>query len=267
MRTATLTLALGGALALAVPAFAEDSAPTNRPAGRITLEQLYEKKLGGRLKKPGTGIGTTAFVNVGAAIENAEIEKVVATIGRALKHEQKVLSLASLDGLPTREAVGRLGIAIGVFVVSDPKLPPMLVAPEDRWALVNVAKLKAGLKDDLAGQARHRSRCRGELQRAFLYVAGCGSSQHEGNLMGVSEVAQLDAINPDLTVMDAVMRSQKYLKNVGVTMPMFVSYKKACEQGWAPAPTNDVQKAIWDKVHQMPSEPLKIKPETKKLKD
>ena len=41
-------------------------------------------------------------------------------------------------------------------------------------------------------------------------------------------------------------------------------YRKACEEGWAPQPTNDVQKAIWDKVHAMPTEPLKIKPETKK---
>ena len=41
-------------------------------------------------------------------------------------------------------------------------------------------------------------------------------------------------------------------------------YRKACEEGWAPAPTNDVQKAIWDKVHAMPTEPIKIKPETKK---
>ena len=43
-----------------------------------------------------------------------------------------------------------------------------------------------------------------------------------------------------------------------------VSYQDACEMGVAPAPTNDVQKAIWDKVHAMPTEPIKIKPEEKK---
>ena len=42
------------------------------------------------------------------------------------------------------------------------------------------------------------------------------------------------------------------------------TYRKACEEGWANPPTNDVQKAIWDKVHALPTEPLKIKPEEKK---
>ena len=42
------------------------------------------------------------------------------------------------------------------------------------------------------------------------------------------------------------------------------TYKKACEEGWAPNPTNEFQKAIWDKVHELPTEPIKIKPEEKK---
>ena len=35
-------------------------------------------------------------------------------------------------------------------------------------------------------------------------------------------------------------------KNIGRTRR--ASYKVACEEGWAPAPTNDFQKAIWEKV-------------------
>ena len=30
------------------------------------------------------------------------------------------------------------------------------------------------------------------------------------------------------------------------------------QQGWAPAPTNEVQQAIWDKVHQIPDKPITI---------
>ena len=30
---------------------------------------------------------------------------------------------------------------------------------------------------------------------------------------------------------------------------------------------NEYQKAIWDKVHAMPTAPIKIKPETKKVKE
>ena len=49
-----------------------------------------------------------------------------------------------------------------------------------------------------------------------------------------------------------------------VTQRSVTNYRTAVKEGWAPQPTNDVQKAIWDKVHAMPTEPLKIKSETKK---
>ena len=35
-------------------------------------------------------------------------------------------------------------------------------------------------------------------------------------------------------------------------------YRKACMDGWAPAPTNEYQKAIWDQVHAIPTKPIKI---------
>jgi len=34
--------------------------------------------------------------------------------------------------------------------------------------------------------------------------------------------------------------------------------REACQEGWAPAPTNDIQKAIWNEVRQLPAKPIKI---------
>ena len=45
---------------------------------------------------------------------------------------------------------------------------------------------------------------------------------------------------------------------LGAYVKRRTSYQKACEEGWAPLPTNDVQKAIWDKVHAVPKNPMKI---------
>ena len=53
----------------------------------------------------------------------------------------------------------------------------------------------------------------------------------------------------------------------GITPWYQTTYHKAVEEGWAPAPTNEYQKAIWDKVHAMPTAPIKIKPETKKVRE
>ena len=63
---------------------------------------------------------------------------------------------------------------------------------------------------------------------------------------------------------DVIKRFGPYLEGYGVNPEKIVSYRKACEEGWAPQPTNDFQKAVWDDVHAMPSEPIKIKPEEKK---
>jgi hypothetical protein len=53
---------------------------------------------------------------------------------------------------------------------------------------------------------------------------------------------------------------------MGVTPTLVAHYRQACKQGWAPAPTNDVQRAIWNKVHELPSDPIKIKYDPKRDK-
>lgn len=225
---------------------------------RVTLNQMYEKRLGGRLIRPGSGKGATGFVNVCNAVSDDEVNRVITTIGKSLAHHQKNIHIDSLAGLPNREMVKRLGLEAAVFVVATNSLPAMLVAPEERWSLVNVTQLKGGLTEDSVGKKLFLSRCRGELQRAFCFVAGCGTSQSGENLMSLSEVDQLDSVNPDLMVFDTVTRCQKYLTKIGVTFPVHVSYQKACQEGWAPAPTNDIQRAIWQQVHATPTDPLKI---------
>jgi hypothetical protein len=31
-----------------------------------------------------------------------------------------------------------------------------------------------------------------------------------------------------------------------------------CQEGWAPPPTNEYQRAIWNDVHKIPEKPMKI---------
>jgi len=58
---------------------------------------------------------------------------------------------------------------------------------------------------------------------------------------------------------DRVQCMVNFLKANGMSQEQRATYRHACEQGWAPAPTNDYQKAIWNEVHEMPTEPIKIK--------
>ena len=54
----------------------------------------------------------------------------------------------------------------------------------------------------------------------------------------------------------------------GVQSARFTTYRQACREGWAPAPTNDLQKAIWEEVkadkERGPTNPITITPPKQK---
>lgn len=149
-----------------------------------------------------------------------------------------------------------------LFLTDDPSLPPMLVAPESRWAMVNMAPLKC------ADKARFEARVRRELSRGFAFLCGGGESQFRDSLMSVVRTDQLDAQEDHRLPVDVTSRFVGMMDQLGVTPAVYGDYETACQEGWAPTPTNDIQKAIWEKVHTPPSRPLKIQydPATQKGK-
>lgn len=150
-----------------------------------------------------------------------------------------------------------------VVVVSDGNTPAMLLAPEDGWGYVNVMQLTNDLRSEKAKKKFLPSRTRKEIIRAFSILAGGGSSQFDGNLMNASTIRETDFMEESIPV-DIINYWQRHLKSLGITKKVSATYLDACEQGWAPAPTNDVQKAIWDKVHAAPKSPMKIEFDPKK---
>ena len=254
--------------AIVVACIGADNAATNGVAGRKgTLKRIYDQKFGGLIVQPGSRKGCIGFLNAQNKVGKGEIDKVVQNLHRLLKQDMRVCDV-SVKGLPTRKEVEEAGMSLAVFAVDDAALPALLAAPEERWSLVNVAKLGDGLPSGMAGNALLATRFRAELMRAFSLVAGGATSQYPNNIHMATEHAQFDSMDADALTMDVILRCQNHLqKNMNVTPERVVTYKRACQEGWAPAPTNDVQKAIWKQVHEMPSAPIKIKPETKKVSD
>lgn len=58
---------------------------------------------------------------------------------------------------------------------------------------------------------------------------------------------------------DTVQAIVKHLPEIGVECAKRITYREACQRGIAPQPTNEFQKAIWDQIHELPSEPITIK--------
>lgn len=154
-------------------------------------------------------------------------------------------------GTPTKDA------GLVITVSDNPTAPSLLVAPEAPWAGINVYALAS----DKPTEKVLVSRFQKELWRAFMYACGAANSLMQPCVMRqILSVKELDLHPVAMPCPDSLGRVMTTAKRLGIKQREYATYKEACEAGWAPQPTNDVQRTIWDKVHAMPSAPMKIKP-------
>ena len=194
--------------------------------------------------KPGSFTGCIVLVNQQKRLSAKDVAEVAAFFAK--ETECNVMVAEKGDGAQ-----------IVLTVIDDAKEPKMLVASEDHWGKVNVAKLV----DDLPGEGARKkffaSRGRKLIIKALSLLCGGGGSSFEGNIMNAVTVRDFDGFKEQLP-MDMLDKYDRYLKRVGVTKKQAATYAEACAEGWAPSPKNDVQKKIWDEVHTIPSKPIKI---------
>ena len=192
-------------------------------------------------------------INLDEACPPKVFDKVVADVGKVL-HFPFATEAKNKKGKVDDKAAAR------VVVVSRDGQPVLLCAPEEGWGEVNIKPLMADDPKEFILQRRIEK----EVLRALGYALGCGNSSVTPCVM--SNVGSLE----DLDSLQMLMGPEslgKTLHNAGkrgCEPRKYVSYRKACQEGWAPAPTNDVQKAIWDQVHTIPTTPMKIEFDPKK---
>ena len=220
-------------------------------------------RVGGRVTKPGSCKGSIGIVNVQEKVDKSVIEATVKVIRDVAPYNIRVVE-GKLSGYPTKSAVSACGFDIAIYVVDNADKPDLVVAPDDRWALVNVMPLSEGLT--VEKKSLLEKRLRGQVMRAFAMVCGAATSQYPGNIHNATSVSDLDSLNPDQMIHDVMQRVRKNLTSIGITEPYVAVYKKAAAEGWAPPPTNEVQKAIWDRFHQAPTNGIEIKFDPKKGK-
>ena len=140
----------------------------------------------------------------------------------------------------------------------------ILVAPEQNWATLNVAPfLRDKPSKDVLASRMHK-----EIWRAMAMAMGAANSMTQPCLLRqINTLRELDHTQNMLPSPQPINNMIEVADKLGIVRVHRATYRRACQEGWAPAPTNDIQKAIWDKVHEMPTEPIKIKPEAKKVRD
>lgn len=142
-------------------------------------------------------------------------------------------------------AVEKSGGNAAIFIMSDPVLPLSLVALEGRWALVNAAAASV----DKPTPEVFKLRIQKLLIRVSTVLLGGANSEFQISAMqSVSSLEELDKMTGKGVDPRATMGMMRHLPRIGVVQDSFTTYRRACEQGWAPPPTNEYQRAVWEQI-------------------
>ena len=236
-------------------AFGDEPASPSNKQEQLPRKNLLQKHLGGFVEDRRAQKGYAAIVNAQESAQTEWLLEAGEVFSKDIKISVKVESGAF--NMPNPAIVGN----VTVFVVDDETLPMSLIAPESRWAVVNVAKLKSN------AEPFFKARVEKTIVRALALLLGGSDSQYPMCVTGsVLKASDLDRYTSPQLPIDVVDRISKNAASYGITPYKITTYRKACEEGWAPQPTNDIQKAVWEKVHAIPDKPITIEYDPKKDK-
>lgn len=254
---AVVVLALASAVAVAdeAAAPAKNAEPQKKSLANV---------LGGKIDRPRSQQGRIAVLDTQSETSPKNIAEVVKNLSGLTGFKITTEKVAAGKPATLKETSGANAV---IVVVANDDDPPMLVAPEDCWAVVNVRKLRKGLPDNALAPKIFDTRCRKEISRAFHILCGGFGSPYKSNVVNVARVEDFELASEEGLPYDTVLIIKNYMKTLGVTPVESVFYRTAVKEGWAPAPTNDAQKAVWEKVKEAkekgPSNPIKIAPPRK----
>ena len=155
------------AMVCSCSAIAADLAPTNSTDGaarRMLKREDVLRATGGRLLEPNSGKGVFVIASAQDKVELKDIQALANIIQSATMIEIHVVQSSDEMSAAT---LWKLSAQMGVSVVDVPGKPGLIVAPEEGWAVVNIAPLAAGQD----GKLNFARRVRKEIYRAFGMVA------------------------------------------------------------------------------------------------
>ncbi len=217
--------------------------PAKKPltdAERAALREKRMQKTGGIVVMEGNG--KVVVVNAQKKYPVAAVEKMLDDFRNFLRVKMEV-----------RPGTWKMGdqnpadANVVMYIVDDASLPMSLVAMEAGWGVMNVAPLTSETQFER------------QAMRVAIATFGAGVSQYKASPMQtVSKPGDLDGIVGKALTIDATTSMLSNLQGRGVTRAKMTTYRKACQEGWAASPTNQYQRAIWDEIHTLPTQPLKL---------
>ena len=223
--------------------------------------EVNMQRNGGIVERSDSFQGRIIIVDERVKAETKQLVPVAEAFCKQLKFNLSIIANQKESKLSYKQRLTKLNGQIGVFIVEQEGSPALLLAPEEGWAVVNVKALVAGVEKSRLAPLRIQK----EVLRALGFICGGMSSQFSASLAGsITKPSDLDLYNDLSLPADVQQAFKNNLIGFGITPYQHATYRQACCEGWAPAPTNDIQKAIWDRVHAAPKNPMKIEFDPKK---
>lgn len=206
--------------------------------------------------------GRFLFVNTQKTVDGAVFSRPMTMLASFTSIDIGAVTGEMPDLRKVRPELEKLNAKGAIWIVDDPGLPLSLCAPEAGWGVMNVALLVAD-KPDAAKLAKRIEKM---INRTFSAVHQGGRANMSPNCVTETafDLASLDALICSELSPEPLMRAQSNMVMAGYKTQKVGTYLSACEEGWAPAPTNDVQRKIWNAVHKMPTNTIPILPESKR---
>ena len=239
-------------------AFAADEQPKKKltPAERRALEAKFIADMGGEVFVPATG-DVIRVINAQKTVSADVVKDFVKEFKGWYEAGPEYVEMEPgdpLDLVKKGYEIPKTGSV--VLLVESDRVPALMIAPEEGFSIVNVTPLK---KDNPDAE-KLTARVMKELWRGSSWALGAANSNMVPCVLEqVNSLQDLDEVGCKKPGPEPYNKLRMTLEKYGIQRPKKSLYRIACQQGWAPAPTNDVQRKIWKEVHELPSNPMKIK--------
>lgn len=237
--------------------------PEEQAAAKAARREEFQKETGGYVIKEDKDNG---LVLVGNAQKRLARDKISHPARYMLAYAKLPVVVRDVDpslaANPGPKSAADQKATVVLFIKDDKSCSStIVVSPDERWGFVNVAALDA---DDPGDEVLASRVCKA-TNRAICFLLGSGGSKYPNTLVGSfrAGIKDYERFPTDGLPPDVFPRMADYAKGIGIRQVVRTTYYNACKRGWAPAPTNECQKAIWDKVHQLPTNPLPLVKPTK----
>lgn len=230
---------------------------------RQKVREAILESVGGFVYDKRVAVGSVAVVDSQKKVTKESVIKHLSRIESVLTLKIKYTQVNTPIDFPCLDsALSAASGTVSVVLTDVAGLPALISLPEKRCVLVNIADLA---KDGVA-QEKVQERLMKEMSRAFCFAFVIGYCGAPGTVMDpITTLKELDSLLVDNVSVAQKMHVEKSsAKFFGMRPYKRVPYLKACQEGWAEKPTDKYQKAIWDKVHALPTEPIRILPESQK---